>query len=283
MHIDLIGKNMTSYIAEKYAEMLTEDDVANLFDILTRELKGNRSEAARQAGLTGKATYDWAQVTYVKLGTKKKVLDAALKANFPATVEYLLEQSTDRNIDLLRTILGAFYANAIESNSPEAFKEMQSKFQIIRKHHVGLIRDGIQNEVIDMEVSLKSKAEKLGVFIEAKNADELSGRELLDAMGIIGNVYVENPIQAESLAVKEMSLPLEAVKPIIAIFKNLCFTTKMQTNSIAEPHVKQAQVILSAEVSPRSYYADVFKSFSLQTDILRTQPGGIYPEITTTA
>lgn len=274
---------MTTYIAEKYAEMLTEDDVANLFDILTRELEGNRSEAARQARLTGKATYDWAQVTYVKLGTKKKVLDAALRANFAATVEYLLEQSTDRNIDLLRTILGEFYANALESNSPDDFKALQSKFHTIRKNHIGLIRDGIQNEVIDMEVSLRNKAEQLEVFVEAKTVDELSGKELLDAIELIGNVYVENPLQAESLAVKDIGLSLNVVKPIIATFKNLCFTTKMQTDTIVEPQVKTAQMIPSGEVSPGSFYANVFKSFSQMTPSLSSQLGGMYHEITTTA
>ena len=90
-------------------------------------------------------------------------------------------------------------------------------------------------------------------------------------------------MQAESLAVKDMGLPLETVKPIIATFKNLCFTSKMQTDAIVEPHVKPAQVVLSAGVSPRSFYADVFKSLSQQTPILSNQLGGIYPEITTTA
>ncbi len=279
---------MTSYIAEKYAEMLTEDDVASVFDILTRALGGNRSEAARQAGLTGKATYDWAQVAYVKLGTKKKVLDAALRVNFTSTVEYLLEQSTDRNIDLLRTVLGSFYANALESDSPEGFRVMQSKFETIRKNHLGLIRDGIQHEVIDMEVSLKSKGEQLGIFIEAKTVDDLSGKELLDAIELVGNVYAENPVQAELLAAKDIGLPVEAVKPIVATFKNLCFASKMQTNTIVEPHIKLAQVILSAEVSPRSFYANAIKSLSQQSEFLRDQLGGQpiggnYPEITTTA
>jgi hypothetical protein len=275
---------MLSYIAEKYAEMLTEDDVANLFELLTSELGGNRSEAARQAGLTGKATYDWAQVAYVKLGTKKKVLDAALKANFAATVEYLLEESNNRNIDLLRTILGTFFADALESNSQESFKAMQSKFNTIRKSHLGLIRDGIQNEVADMEISIKSKAEQLGVLVEAKGAEEFSGKEVLEAIELIGNVYIENPIQAENLAVKDMGLPLETVKPIIATFRNLCSTSKMQTNTIIEPHVKAVQVILSPEIA----YANVFKSFAQQSGFLKEQTnkpnlGGNYNEITTRA
>lgn len=280
---------MTSYIAEKYAEMLTEEDVANLFDLLTRELGGNRSEAARRAGLTGKATYDWAQVAYVKLGTKKKVLDAMLKANFGATVEYLLNQSRDRNIDLLRTVLGTFYADALDSTSGDRFKVMQSKFDAVRKDHLGLIRDGIQNEVTDMEQSLRNKAEQFGLVMEPKPANELSGEELLRAMELIGNVYLENPNQAEALAVKDMGLSLETVKPIIATFQNLCSTSTMHTNSIIEPHVKPAQIFVSAEAHWVSVYGDVFKSFIQQNEVPRNQTsnkpiiGGLNPEIITRA
>jgi len=281
-------KNLTSYIAEKYAGLLTEDDVANLFDLLTRELGGNRSEAARQSGLTGKATYDWAQVAYVKLGTKKKVLDASLKTNFAETVEYLLDQCTDRNIDLLRTVLETFYANALESTSQDSFKEVQLKFDNVRKNHAGLIRDGIQNEVVEMEISLKSKAEQFGLVVEPKATNELSADEVLNAIELLGNVYVENPAQVEALAVKDMGLPLETVKPIIATFRNLCSTSKMQTDMMADTHMKM-QTVVSAEPSASNIYANVFKSFTQQTEILRNQltsklnEGGINREITTTA
>ena len=50
---------MYGYIAESYAGVLTRGDVVQLFDGFTMNLGGNRSEAARRCGLTGKTTYDW--------------------------------------------------------------------------------------------------------------------------------------------------------------------------------------------------------------------------------
>ena len=153
------GKLLSNYITDKYAGMLTEEDVALLFNLLAKEVGDNRSEAARECGLTGKATYDWENAAYVKLGTKKKVLEASLKGNFLGTVEYLLSRSTDSSQDLLRTILATLYSNALESLSPEDFKSAYTKFEQIRTRHIGMIRDEIQVEVTDMAIALREKAE----------------------------------------------------------------------------------------------------------------------------
>lgn len=190
---------MKSYITDKYAGMLTENDVENLFNLLVANLGGNRSEAARKCGITGKATYDWVGAAYVKLGTKEKVLEASLRTNFLETVEYLLNQSTDRNLDLLRTTLGTFYADALEAPSQNDFKNDFEKFEAIRTRHQGLIRDGIYNEVANMTTSLRDKAEELGLPLQPKAMNDLSAEELLNVIQLVGQIYVENPTQAETL------------------------------------------------------------------------------------
>ena len=277
---------MRSYITDKYAGMLTEDDVENLFNLLVAKLGGNRSEAARQCGLTGKATYDWVGAAYVKLGTKQKVLEASLRTNFPETVEYLLNQSTDRNLDLLRTILGTFYANVLESTSQNDFKSGFEKFESIRTKHLGLIRDGIYNEVADMATSLRDKAEELGLPLQPKATNELSAEELVNAVQLVGRIYVENPVQAETLAAKEIGLPLDAMKPIIATFQNLCFTREMQTNTIADFHGRTKPRTVSGEMLSLS---GIYRSFIAGEGTLATQvedefaKGGISNEITTRA
>jgi hypothetical protein len=277
---------LKSYITDKYAGMLTEDDVANLFNLLVAELGGNRSEAARQCGVTGKATYDWEGAAYVKLGTKEKVLEASLKTNFLATIEYLLNQSTDRNLDLLRTILGTFYANTLESTSQDDFKSGVEKFEAIRTRHRGLIRDGIYNEVTDMETSLRDKAEELGLTLQPRAINELSAEELINAIQLVGHIYVENPAQAETLAVKEIGLPLDAVKPIITTFQNLCFAREMQTNTVTDLHPK---VKLRVESAERLLWSSIYGSLMDKENIFEKQirnrfgEGGISHEVTTRA
>jgi hypothetical protein len=228
------GKWLSNYITDKYAGILTEEDVAVLFSLLAKELGENRSEAARQCGLTGKATYDWENAAYVKLGTKKKVLEASLKKNFLGTVEYLFGRSTDSNLDLLRTILSTLYANALEASSVEEFKSTFAKFEITRTRNLGMIRDGIQTEVTDMTTLLRDRAAELGIPTETKSIKEFSAEEMLHAVQIIGHVYSENPIQAETFAEKDVGLPTDALKPIIETFKNLCFTRNIQTNATDE-------------------------------------------------
>lgn len=222
---------MSNYITDKYAGILTEEDVTLLFNLLAKELGENRSEAARRCGLTGKATYDWENAAYVKLGTKKKVLEASLKGNFLGTVEYLLGRSTDSSQDLLRTVLATLYSNALESLSLEDFKNAYTKFEQIRTRHIGMIRDEIQVEVTDMAIALREKAGDLSIAVDSKSINEFSTEEMLNAIKIIGQIYSENPGQAEAFAQKEIGLPMNALKPIIETFKNLCFMRKIQVDT----------------------------------------------------
>ena len=220
--------------------MLTEEDVKNLFDSLAKQLGENSSEAARRCGLTGKATYDWENAAYVKLGTKKKVLEASLKENFLTTVEYLLGRSSSRSLDLLRTILSTLYANALETASPNEFKDILAKFEAIRINHRGTIRDGINDEATDMSSMLRNKASDLGIPLTAKSIDDFSAEEIINAVKLIGHLYVENPVQAETFALKDLDLPLDAWKPVIETFKNLCFAREAQTTTVVDIHENSA-------------------------------------------
>lgn len=227
------SEKLSTYLAEKYAGMLTEEDVSILFNLLAESLDGNRSEAARQCGLTGKATYDWQDASYVKLGTKNKVLQASLTCNFIDTVEYLLSRSSDRTLDLLRTILENLYANALESVASDQFTKAYTNFEKVRTSHLGLIRDSIQSEVSEMMMPLREKAVTFGIVIEPKSINDFSSQELLNVIHIIGQLYSENPLQAQEFAEKEIGLPSQTVKPIIETFKNLCFA-RIHTNHIDE-------------------------------------------------
>lgn len=238
---------MSNYLAEKYAGMLTEEDVGILFNLLAGSFDGNRSEAARQCGLTGKATYDWQSASYVKLGTKNKVLQASLTCNFIETVEYLLSRNSDRTLDLLRTILENLYANALESVDSDQFTRAYTNFEKVRTSHLGLIRDSIQSEVSEMMTPLREKAITFGIAVEPKSINDFSSQEFLNVLNIIGQIYAENPLHAQEFAEKEIGLPSQTVKPIIETFKNLCFARRIHADHIDE-NKKTLHTILSEHI-----------------------------------
>ena len=184
---------MPTYIVERYAGILTKEDITQLFNALTSNLHGNRSEAARQCGLTGKATYDWEKAHYVKLTTKRKVLETCLRLDFLGTVEYLLKRSSERTIDVLRAILSTIHAEAIETNSKEQFITLLDKFNILRTQYRGLINDRIMDEAADMLWMLRQKAQELEVPVPPKSIEDISAKELLEVLPLIGDMYLKNP------------------------------------------------------------------------------------------
>jgi hypothetical protein len=207
--------------------MLTEQDVQRLFEMLTVKLNGNRSEAARKCDLTGKATYDWEKAGYVKLRTKKNVLQACLEIDFLGTIEYLLSQNSERTIDVLRTTLSTIYADATETNSKEEFSGLLDRFETLNVKYRGLIKDQIEDEVSDMSRFLKKKALELGIPIREMSIEDLSTRQLLDAIQLVGRMYIENPLEAEKFVKEDLNLPMEAWKQILETFKELSYAKEM--------------------------------------------------------
>lgn len=211
---------MPSYISDRYAGILTKEDIGQLFNKLTESLEGNRSEAARQCGLTGKATYDWEKAAYLKLGTKRKVLEACLRTDFLNTIEYLLSRSSERTIDVLRTILSTVYAEAVETVPKERFIYLINRFETLRIQYRGLIKDRIIDEVTDMLLMLRQKALELVVQIPKKSIDDISAKEFLDIFPLISEMYLNNPQRINYIA-NTLDFPLESIEMLLPTFKKL--------------------------------------------------------------
>jgi len=239
---------LNTYIGEKYAAIMTKEDVGNLFNALVKKF-GNHSEAARRCGLTGKATYDWKEVGFVKLRTKRKVLEACLTDDFLGTIEYLLNRNNERTVDVLRTILSTIYADAVETESKEELENLFDKFLALKLRYRGLVRDTIEDEVSDMENLLRERSQRLGGSLREKSIDDFSARELLSDLGIVGHLYIGNPMEAESFAKNNLSLPGDAVKPILQAFRELCQTRDMKAFTVetANPHLEKYKYIVTDE------------------------------------
>lgn len=102
--------------------------------------------------------------------------------------------------------------------------------------HRGMIKDGIYDEIADMSSMLRNKASDLGIPLEAKAINDFSAEEMINAVQLIGHMYAENPAQAETFALKDLDLPVDALKPVIQTFKNLCFTRETQTTTVFDVH-----------------------------------------------
>lgn len=225
---------LDSYIANKYARVLTKENVSQLFDTLTERLQGNRSEATRQCGLTGKATYDWEKAGYVKLETKRKVLEACLRIDFLDTIEYLLSRSSERTVDILRTILSTIYAEAIETDAKEQIGALFNKFDTLKTRYRGLIRDQIEEEVADMTWLLSEKALELGISLRQRLIKDFSAQELLESIRLTGDIYAENPTEAERFAKDDLNLPTETLRIILPIFRELSSIKKVKAEAVTE-------------------------------------------------
>lgn len=211
---------MPSYIADRYAATLTTEDTASLFDALTDKLHGNRSEAARQCDLTGKTTYDWEKASYVKINTRRKVLEACLRIDFLSTVEYLLKRSNERATDILRTVLSTIYAEAVETRSAEEFAVLLERFETLTSEYRGLVYDKIKDEVTDMLWTLKQRAQELKVSARQKSIDDISARELLQFLPLLAEMYLSRPKEAPMIA-ETLDFPRESIEMLWPTFEKL--------------------------------------------------------------
>lgn len=211
---------MSEYIVNRYAGILTKEDVRQMFDALTERWGGNQSEATRQCSLPHKTPYDWEKAGYLKLDTKRKVLDACLRTDFISTLDYLLKRSTDRTVDILLTILSAIYARAMECNSNEQFVDLLDRFGNLRAANRGSISDHIDDEVNDMLWLLREKAEEFNVPLPQRSIEDLSARELLDALPLMSDMYLNNPQEA-SVGAEMLDFPRDTMVRLWSTFQKL--------------------------------------------------------------
>jgi hypothetical protein len=149
---------MSSIISEKYANLLSVEDVVWLFELLEKAV-GNKVEAARICGLERKTTYDWETTKEARLSTKKKVL-AALPEE---TLDFMTERSVQASVDILRTYLFAIYEKAMSEKNATRFLRLASKFEDTKQKYNGMITDYLETEVGNMSELLPEKAEEIGV------------------------------------------------------------------------------------------------------------------------
>jgi len=163
--------HVSEVIVERYANILSSQDVIKLFDRL-QENVGSRLEAAKLCGLERKTVYDWEKTGEIRLRTKKKVLAALIENLVDETLEFMTHRGVETSVDILRIYLTSLYETAVaEEISKTAFQQLVSKFEEAKKQYSGLIIGHLESEIENMLHSLSEKALALEVQFDTAPLD----------------------------------------------------------------------------------------------------------------
>jgi hypothetical protein len=152
---------MVTFLARKYAHLLTKEDIMALFDLLKKKT-GSQSEAAKLCGLTRKTTYDWKEIGELKGETKEKVLSVLID-NLPReTLSLIADRASKFARDSVVTYLSVLHSLALQSPSVPEFTENAKLFDEARTAYGGLVAGMYETEMGKMLSDLNAYARSLG-------------------------------------------------------------------------------------------------------------------------
>lgn len=203
---------MASYLAEKYAYMLTKEDSLQLFKTLER-VHGSVSRAARETGIQRKTAYDWPETGDVRLKTKIKILESSIKTNPEYTLNFLLERSEERASEILYVILTRLFERAMnEELDKRTFVAVARKLERMRKSHAGLIFEHIEEEVEDMSRLIRQRSYDLNVSLPPVAIETMKSTQVLEILPTIAKSIPEIQTPAGYLEIaRARNVPLELV------------------------------------------------------------------------
>lgn len=205
-------KTVVSYLAEKYAHILTKEDVLQLFKNLEKTL-GSVSKATREVGIQRKTVYDWSETGDVKLKTKLKILETLIKTKPDYTLNFILERSEERAFEILYVILTRFFERAMnERMGPRNFLAVAKKLEQMRKRHAGLIFEHLEEEVEDMSRFIQQRAFDFGVSLPPPAIETMKSTQVLEILPTIAESLPEIQGTAGYLGIaRSRNVPLELV------------------------------------------------------------------------
>jgi predicted DNA-binding protein YlxM (UPF0122 family) len=147
---------------EKYASLLDEGDLLDLFDIIKSDAQ-SLSEAARRCRIERKTIYDMMnEGKEVKRQTKERILRAALKSDLEKTIGLLLTKTMKESKEILLNHLSLIYQHAIRARDLSEFNRAAARFEEILDKNAGLVAGSMQEEVSSMVGELADKSTRLG-------------------------------------------------------------------------------------------------------------------------
>lgn len=231
---------MSTYHIGEYAGALTKDDVIDLFEILKESY--SISEAARLCELKRKTIYDWEEVDYIKLKTKKKVLNTVINFQPEKTLEFLLKRFEENTADILYIYFTFIYEKAIVKEShKEVFKKFFDRFNEIKQEYSGLIHKRLGEEIGDLSQVFKETAINLGIPVPPLSLNEIKSTDIVEILpDVMRDLFSERyrGLTTSSIA-KELNLPSELIDALFDI------STELKT-SVIRWHVRKTPLAFTS-------------------------------------
>ena len=108
-------------------------------------------------------------------------------------MEFMLNRSTDRTIDIIRTLLAKIYVKAMETDSKEKFIGLLTKFLELKKTNRCLIDGWLEDEVNDITLALKERATTFTLQFPKRTIEDIKTREFVDVIPILTEAFITNP------------------------------------------------------------------------------------------
>jgi hypothetical protein len=206
---------LSSLLAEKFADILTGNDVLELFKRLEESL-GSLRKAASRCDLQRKTIYDWERTRNLKLPTKRKVLRTLLETNTEETLEYMVKRSSETTVELLSTYLTTLCECAAEPDIDQAqFQFLMERFERVREENASIIVDKLETEVANMLSILENRAVALKTSYESHPPRVAKLAHLAMIMPtVMSEIHKEYPFSGGLRLSRQLNLPLEFVDSV---------------------------------------------------------------------
>lgn len=203
-----------SYLAEKYATLLSKDDVLELFQDLEELCGGNVSKACQKCGIQRKTKYDWIRTRSLKSNTKRKVLKTMVEIAPERTLNFLLSRSKETTVELLSTYLSQVYAKAMaEPIDPRSFVNTVKTIEKIKNEHAGLIWE-LEEELGDMMYHIKERAFALKVSLPEESVDMIKPSHLLEMIPSVAHAITRREVRGSP---SELAINLKAPEKLVRV------------------------------------------------------------------
>lgn len=220
----------------KYAMILSASDVKQMFMLLTK-IMGSKSKAARKCGIERTLIYDWTNETDMRLQTKIKVINVAIKKAPNETLSILLKRSKEVTVDVLRTLIRNLYKSTIhEDISQEQLKKQIAQILMIYEQNAGLILYQLEKQAEDILMNLKKKAEYMNVIFPERSLDLIKAKHLLELLPILTPIIESKATNIEDIA-KDFYLPIEFIETLNAIMNPTSFKKNNENILLPNPYI----------------------------------------------
>jgi len=158
-----VGLSWHDEYAKKYAGLLNEGQLLDLFDVIRSNVR-SISGAARRCGIQRKTIYEMiSDGKQVRKQTGERILRAALETNPQKSMEILLSKVVKDSEEIFLSYLSSIYQRAMQARGRADFCKATFDLALAMEKYPGLIVTGLQEETSSVISALAMKASSLGV------------------------------------------------------------------------------------------------------------------------